>query len=105
MSLSSKDLLKLITHERGEVIFERTDPCDDYSMKEERKKLPLLEVGHVYRVQRIDLYVYGTIPSDEYQTSLGSLVKKNYLLPYPETSKIIINGYAYSSFCFSLTKP
>ena len=98
-------MLKLVTHEREEVLFERTDTRDDYSLKIGGKKLPLLEVGRVYKVQRIDLDIHGTITSDDYQKSIQALVKRNYLLPYPETSKIIIDGYAYSSFCFRLAEP
>jgi len=112
MSLSSEDLLQLIMREREEVIFERTDPRDDYFLKDEEKDLkkeekerPLLEAGRVYKVQRIELSIHGAIHSDEYQKSAENLVKRMYILPYAETSKIIIDGYVYSPFCFRLAKP
>ena len=77
MSLSSEDLLQLIMREREEVIFERTDPRDDYFLKDEEKDLkkeekerlksemyreqvPAMVHAHFERVRKADVcYIYN----------------------------------------------
>ena len=103
MSLSQQDLVQLMTKEATDVVFERMDPRDAYALEnEEKEKCPALQRGERYTVQGLELNVHGTLIVENLHKTAEDLVRTKQLFLYPETSRVIINHHAYSSFCFRL---
>ena len=104
MALTSQDLYFLVSQKHPRVVFERKDPREDYTIKDEEETPLELERGSIYEVESIELWIRGIVTPSKMPSTIEALIANSTLTVFTEASRVIINGFKYSPFCFRIAE-